>query len=121
MASFIHRVAPHAIKMFEWPEPVGDWKKTSASECQEASRIPQQYRKMVADFVVSMDAGEIAAVDAAAQTAADDAMMNEVRDYVYALKKQVRRELNTIRSNAGMANLTPAAFNSGIRDRLEEL
>lgn len=83
--------------------------------------VPQRYRKLVGDIPTEMDQAEKDAVDAAAVIARDDAEMVDVRAYVHALRKVMRKRLNTIHAEVGLPNIAPAAFNAQIRTELETL
>jgi len=126
MADYVSLDAPHRLRRRADPTEHGltNPEAIPRAEHDRIAAIASHHRKRVgvdAASIVEMDAGEKAALAATAQTAADDAKMAEVRDYAYALKKQMRREINDIRRHVGMPNLTPGAFNAGIRARLEEL
>ena len=126
MADYVSLDAPYrVVKSSNAGEGLTNPVACTRAEHDRIAGISSHYRTATApaasEDITEMDQAAKDVVDAAAQKAVDDAKMAEIRDYVYALKKQVRRELNTIRNDAGLGNLTPQAFNAGIRSRLEEL
>ena len=96
--------------------PPGNWSPGFARpEADRIAAIPSQYRKVTgaaatSTDVVTMDAGEIAAVDAAAIVTADDAEMAEERLQYVALRKEMRQRVNAIHARQNV-----------IRAKLDEL
>jgi len=123
MACFINRAAPHDVILFGNAAPAGDWKEAPAGEGQEAQRIPRQYRKMVADFVVSMDAGEIQAVDDLATVAQIDAeeLALDTRKDMKAMAQVLMNAINVERAQHGRADITYAQFKTQWRTAREGL
>jgi len=125
MADWVDLTPPHRVTRSNDDHGFAAGVRCTRAEHDRIAGISSHYRTATApaasEDITEMDQAAKGVVDAAAQKAVDDAKMAEIRDYVYALKKQVRRELNTIRNDAGLGNLTPQAFNAGIRSRLEEL
>ena len=121
MADWVLDIKPHSVRISSDPSPSTGWTTVTRVQAEAIQAIPRQYREGTAPAITEMDQAAKDVVDAAAQAASDDSEMAELRSYVYALKKQVRRELNTLRAEAGLPNLTPGGFTSSIRARLEEL
>ena len=100
----------------------------SRAEYVRIAAIPSIYRVIRAPATASsdieqMDAGEKAAVDAAAVTAGDDAEMARLslRDALTALALTVLDEVNILRTQHGLATRSTAQLKSAIRTKLESL
>ena len=138
VADWVEDAAPHRLRQSSDPKPATGWTKIPRDEHDRIAAIPERYRTGLSPIIVEMDRAAKDAVDAAGVISLDNETIREGREYVYALKKQMRRELNEIRRKvdecsdamrtrnakprpAALGDLTGGTFSASIRSRLEEL
>lgn len=143
MGDVIHRTTLEfrpSVNMTDFPEPTWKWHPDMTG----VDGVPHKYWKAPADWGVAnagpveMTAGEKTTKDADLQSEADDDQMTEIREYVYALKRRTRIEIqkNNQAVNDILAHLrdpggtpipddinvlTATQFNTRIRTQLEGL
>lgn len=128
MVNVIHRTAlefRERVHTPAYPEP--EWKHDP--DMSAVSGVPRRYWKAPSDWSpdgagpVEMTQSEKDAVDAAAQTEADDNCMAQfdTRDALAAFALLVLDEINTLRAEHGLSERTVAQLKAAIRNKLETL